>query len=122
MPSTRWSETRAAAARSCGGGGGRDRRLGPTASIETSPPVLELSKPALYRYLSDKADLLGAAVAYGAELGARAPGPGAVRGGHAARARRPGCDGHLATIEEHAGVFLLLAQQRVETKAAATRC
>ena len=88
-------------------------RLGPTAGIEDIAGAAGVSKPVLYRYFTDKADLHTAVGAYGAQelLGRLVP---AFDGERPLRERvEVGCEAYLATIEEHAGVFMLLVQNRV---------
>jgi AcrR family transcriptional regulator len=87
-------------------------KLGPQASVEDIAGAAGVSKPVLYRYFSDKADLLAAVGAYGADLVMAAMAPALV----ADRAMRErvdtACDAYLALLEEHPNVFLLLVRQR----------
>ena len=72
-----------------------------------------VSKPVLYRYFADKADLHTAVGAWGAALVMERLLP-SLSADRPLRDRvRMGVDSYLATIEEHPNVFLLLVQHRV---------
>jgi AcrR family transcriptional regulator len=87
-------------------------KLGPQASVEDIAGAAGVSKPVLYRYFSDKADLLAAVGAYGAELVMAAMAPALVADGALRERVDLACDAYLALLEEHPNVFLLLVRQR----------
>jgi AcrR family transcriptional regulator len=86
--------------------------LGPQASIEDIAGTAGVSKPVLYRYFSDKADLLAAVGAYGADLVMAAMAPALVADGALRQRVDLACDAYLALLEEHPNVFLLLVRHR----------
>jgi len=88
-------------------------QLGPTAGIEDIASAAGVSKPVLYRYFSDKADLHAAVGTWGATLVLERLMPALVADGTLRERVDLGCEAYLALIEEHAGVFLLLVQHRV---------
>lgn len=88
-------------------------RLGPSASIEDIATAAAVSKPVLYRYFSDKADLHTAVGAYGAGLVLERLAPALVADGTLRERVDLACDAYLALLEEHPNVFLLLVQDRV---------
>ena len=88
-------------------------QLGPTAGIEDIASAAGVSKPVLYRYFSDKADLHAAVGTWGAALVLERLMPALVADGTLRERVDLGCEAYLALIEEHAGVFLLLVQHRV---------
>ncbi len=88
-------------------------RLGPLAGIEDIATAAGVSKPVLYRYFSDKADLHAAVGTWGANLVLERLAPALLSDGTLRERVDLGCEAYLALIEEHAGVFLLLVQQRV---------
>src|SRR4051794_27107459 len=88
-------------------------RLGPLASIEDIAASSGVSKPVLYRYFSDKADLHAAVGAYGAALVLERLMPALVAEGSLRERVEMATTAYLATIEEHAGVFMLLVQHPV---------
>ena len=88
-------------------------KLGPLAGIEDIATASAVSKPVLYRYFSDKADLHAAVGAYGASLVLERLMPALVAEGTLQERVGLACDSYLATIEEHPNVFLLLVQHRV---------
>jgi AcrR family transcriptional regulator len=87
-------------------------RLGPQASVEDIANAAGVSKPVLYRYFSDKADLLAAVGAYGAELVMGAMAPALITDGALRERVDLACDAYLALLEEHPNVFLLLVRHR----------
>lgn len=112
--STRWSAHREARrAELVEAAVGAIDRLGPTAGIEEIALASGVSKPVLYRYFSDKADLHTAVGAYGAAVVLERLMPALVAEGTLRERVQLACDAYLATIEEHAGVFMLLVQDRV---------
>ena len=88
-------------------------QLGPLAGIEDIASAAGVSKPVLYRYFSDKADLHAAVGTWGAALVLERMMPALVADGTLRERVDLGCEAYLALIEEHAGVFLLLVQHRV---------
>ena len=88
-------------------------RLGPTASVEDIATAASVSKPVLYRYFSDKADLHAAVGAYGADLVLERLAPALVADGTLRDRVDLACDAYLALLDEHPNVFLLLVQNRV---------
>jgi AcrR family transcriptional regulator len=88
-------------------------RLGPTASVEDIATAASVSKPVLYRYFSDKADLHAAVGAYGADLVLERLAPALVADGTLRARVDLACDAYLALLDEHPNVFLLLVQNRV---------
>ena len=88
-------------------------RLGPTASVEDIAAAASVSKPVLYRYFSDKADLHAAVGAYGADLVLERLAPALVADGTLRERVDLACDSYLALLDEHPNVFLLLVQNRV---------
>ena len=72
-----------------------------------------VSKPVLYRYFADKADLHTAVGAWGAALVMQGLLPSLSADLPLRDRVRRGVDAYLATIEEHPNVFLLLVQHRV---------
>lgn len=90
-------------------------RLGPLAGIEDIATAAGVSKPVLYRYFSDKADLHAAVGAWGADLVLERLTPALLADGTLRERVDLGCDAYLALIEEHPNVFLLLVRHRVGT-------
>ena len=72
-----------------------------------------VSKPVLYRYFTDKADLHTAVGAWGATLVMERLLPSLSADLPLEERVRTGVDAYLTTIEEHPNVFLLLVQHRV---------
>ncbi len=87
-------------------------QLGPLAGIGDIATAAGVSKPVLYRYFSDKADLHAAVGTWGANLVLERLAPTLVADGTLRERVDLGCEAYLALIEEHAGVFLLLVQHR----------
>ena len=87
-------------------------RLGPLAGIDDIALAAGVSKPVLYRYFTDKADLLAAVGAWGADTVLERLLPSLIAEGTLRERVDLGCEAYLAAIEEHAGVFLLLVQHR----------
>ena len=112
--STRWSAHREARrAELVESAVGAIDRYGPTATVEDIASVASVSKPVLYRYFSDKADLYAAVAAYGADLVMERLTPALVAEGTLRERVDLACDAYLALLEEHPNVFLLLVQNRV---------
>ncbi len=88
-------------------------QLGPLAGIEDIAAAARVSKPVLYRYFADKADLHAAVGTWGATLVLERLMPALVADGTLRERVDLGCDAYLATIEQHPNVFLLLVQHRV---------
>ena len=88
--------------------------LGATASIGDLAAAAGVSKPVLYRYFSDKADLHAAVGTWGAALVLERLTPSLVATGSLRDRVDQATDTYLATIEEHPNVFLLLVQHRVD--------
>ena len=87
--------------------------LGPLAGIEDIAAAAGVSKPVLYRYFSDKADLHTAVGTWGADLVLERLLPALVTAGTLRERVDLACQAYLALIEEHPNVFLLLVQHRV---------
>lgn len=87
---------------------------GPHAGVEEIAAAAGVSKPVLYRYFSDKADLHAAVGAWGAALVMERLLPSLLSDASIEERVREGCETYLATIEEHPNVFLLLVAHRVE--------
>ena len=87
---------------------------GPQASLDDIAAVAGVSKPVLYRYFTDKAELHAAVGSWGAALVLERLLP-ALESTLPVEARvRAGVGAYLATIEEHPNVFLLLVRQRAD--------
>jgi AcrR family transcriptional regulator len=117
--STRWSAHREArraelvlAAVAAIDAHGRD------AGIDQIAAAAGVSKPVLYRYFTDKADLHAAVGAWGAALVMERLLPALLSDEPVEARVRRGCADYLATIEEHPNVFLLLVAHRGEGAAA----
>ncbi len=89
-------------------------RLGPRASIDDIATASAVSKPVLYRYFSDKADLHAAVGAYGAGLVLDRLAPALVADRTLRERVELACEAYLRLLEEHPNVFLLLVRHRVE--------
>jgi AcrR family transcriptional regulator len=76
-----------------------------------------VSKPVLYRYFADKADLHAAVGTWGAGVVMERLLPALLSGGTVKERVDLGCEAYLAAIEEHPNVFLLLVAHRVESDA-----
>ena len=87
--------------------------LGPLAGIEDIAAAAGVSKPVLYRYFSDKADLHTAVGTWGADLVLERLLPAFVADGTLRERVDLACEAYLTLIEEHPNVFLLLVQHRV---------
>ena len=86
---------------------------GPTATIGDIAAAAGVSKPVLYRYFADKADLHAAVGTWGAQLVLGRLLPALVADGPLEERVRRGSDAYLTTIAEHPNVFLLLVRHRV---------
>jgi AcrR family transcriptional regulator len=87
--------------------------LGPSAGVEDIAAAAGVSKPVLYRYFTDKADLHTAVGTWGAALVLERLMPALVADGTLRERVDLGCEAYLACIEEHPNVFLLLVRHRV---------
>ncbi len=88
-------------------------QLGPLAGLDDIAAAAGVSKPVLYRYFSDKADLQAAVGAWGAAVVIERLTPALVADGTLRERVDLACDSYLACLEEHPNVFLLLVQHRV---------
>ncbi|HET7385202.1 MAG TPA: TetR/AcrR family transcriptional regulator [Nocardioidaceae bacterium] len=86
---------------------------GPHVGVDAIAARAGVSKPVLYRYFADKADLHAAVGSWGANLVLQRLTPALLADGPAEERVRAGCAAYLATIDEHPNVFLLLVQHRV---------
>jgi AcrR family transcriptional regulator len=86
---------------------------GRTAGIAEIAEAAGVSKPVLYRYFADKADLHAAVGSWGASLLMERLLPAIAENRPVEERVRFAVDAYLATIEEHPNVFLLLVQHRV---------
>ena len=75
--------------------------LGPLAGIEDIAAAAGVSKPVLYRYFSDKADLHTAVGTWGADLVLERLLPALVADGTVRERVDLACEAYLALIEEH---------------------
>lgn len=87
---------------------------GPDAGVEEIAAAAGVSKPVLYRYFTDKADLHAAVGAWGAAVVLDRLLPALMADGSVEDRVRMGCEAYLAAIEEHPNVFLLLVAHRVD--------
>ena len=87
---------------------------GPGAGIEEIAAAAGVSKPVLYRYFTDKADLHAAVGAWGAATVMERILPSLLSDAPVQERVRQGCADYLAAIEEHPNVFLLLVAHRVD--------
>ena len=87
---------------------------GSAAGIGDIAAAAGVSKPVLYRYFTDKADLHAAVGAWGAGVVMERLVPALFSAGTVKERVELGCDAYLAAIEEHPNVFLLLVAHRVE--------
>jgi AcrR family transcriptional regulator len=85
---------------------------GPAASIAEIATSAGVSKPVLYRYFSDKADLYRAVGHWGADQVTQALLPALVDPGPMRDRVYRACDAYLSLIAEHPQVFLLLIEHR----------
>jgi AcrR family transcriptional regulator len=112
--STRWSEHRSARrAELVQAAVAAIDEHGPTAGIGEIAAAASVSKPVLYRYFSDKADLHAAVGTWGATLVMERLVEVIAVDRPVEEKVRLGVETYLATIEEHPNVFLLLVQHRV---------
>jgi AcrR family transcriptional regulator len=87
---------------------------GPRAALDDIAAAAGISKPVLYRYFADKAELHAAVGSWGADLVLQRLLP-ALASSLPVEARvRAGVEAYLATIEEHPNVFLLLVRHRID--------
>ena len=87
---------------------------GPGAGVGEIAAAAGVSKPVLYRYFADKADLHAAVGSWGAGVVMERLVPALFSDGTVKERVELGCDAYLAAIEEHPHVFLLLVAHRVE--------
>jgi AcrR family transcriptional regulator len=87
---------------------------GPGAGLDEIAATAGVSKPVLYRYFTDKADLHAAVGAWGAATVMERILPALLSDATIRERVRQGCEDYLAAIEEHPNVFLLLVAHRVE--------
>ena len=87
---------------------------GPGAGLDEIAATAGVSKPVLYRYFTDKADLHAAVGAWGAATVMERILPALLSEATIHERVRQGCEDYLAAIEEHPNVFLLLVAHRVE--------
>jgi AcrR family transcriptional regulator len=87
---------------------------GPGAGLDEIAATAGVSKPVLYRYFTDKADLHAAVGAWGAATVMERILPALLSDATVQERVRQGCEDYLAAIEEHPNVFLLLVAHRVE--------
>jgi AcrR family transcriptional regulator len=85
---------------------------GPGASIAEIATSAGVSKPVLYRYFSDKADLYRAVGHWGADQVTQALLPALAEPGPMRDRVYRACDAYLTLIAEHPQVFLLLIEHR----------
>jgi AcrR family transcriptional regulator len=85
---------------------------GPDAGIEEIAAHAGVSKPVLYRYFTDKADLHAAVGAWGGATALERILPALLSDAPVQERVRQGCADYLAAIEEHPNVFLLLVAHR----------
>lgn len=90
---------------------------GPKAGIGEIAETAGVSKPVLYRYFADKADLHTAVGTWGAGVVMERLLPALLSEGTVKERVDLACDAYLAAIEEHPHVFLLLVAHRVESDA-----
>jgi AcrR family transcriptional regulator len=89
-------------------------RHGPDASIADIAAEAGVSKPVLYRYFADKAELHAAVGRWGAQEVVDRILPALVADTPVRTRVELGVGAYLATIEEHPQVFLLLVRQRAD--------
>jgi AcrR family transcriptional regulator len=87
---------------------------GPQAGIGEIAAAAGVSKPVLYRYFADKADLHAAVGSWGAGVVMERLLPAFLSEGSVKQRVDLACEAYLAAIEEHPNVFLLLVAHRVE--------
>lgn len=92
-------------------------RHGREASIDEIARVAGVSKPVLYRYFSDKADLHAAVGQWGASQVLDGITPSLLSGETMKQRVYDAVAAYFAVIEEHPQVFLLLVQHRVSSTA-----
>jgi AcrR family transcriptional regulator len=87
---------------------------GPQAGIDEIAAAAGVSKPVLYRYFTDKADLHAAVGSWGAGVVMDRLVPALFSDATIRERVDLGCEAYLAAIEEHPNVFRLLVAHRVE--------
>ncbi len=87
---------------------------GPRAGVDEIAAAAGVSKPVLYRYFADKADLHAAVGSWGAGVVMERLLPAVTSDGSVKDRVDRGCEAYLAAIEEHPNVFLLLVTHRVQ--------
>jgi len=88
-------------------------RHGPAAGVGAIAAEAGVSKPVLYRYFADKADIHTAVGQWGAELVMERLLPALLADAPVPERVQLAVDAYLSTIEEHPNVFLLLVRHRV---------
>jgi AcrR family transcriptional regulator len=88
--------------------------LGPDAGVAEIAAEAGVSKPVLYRYFADKAELHAEVGRWGVDRVVERIVPALLSDAPIREKVAQGVDGYLATIEEHPQVFLLLLRQRVD--------
>ncbi len=86
---------------------------GPAAGLDEIARAAGVSKPVLYRYFTDKADIHTAVGQWGAELVMERLLPALLADGSVRRRVELAVEAYLGSIEEHPNVFLLLVRHRV---------
>jgi AcrR family transcriptional regulator len=85
---------------------------GPTAGLDEIATAAGVSKPVLYRYFADKAEIHTAVGQWGASLVMERLLPALVADRPVRTRVQLAVDAYLTTIEEHPNVFLLLVRHR----------
>jgi len=89
-------------------------RHGPDASVADIAAEAGISKPVIYRYFADKAELHSAVGKWGADLVLEKLLPVIVAPGPVRERVASACDAYLEVLEEHPQVFLLLVRHRTD--------
>jgi AcrR family transcriptional regulator len=87
---------------------------GPDASVADIAAEAGISKPVIYRYFADKAELHSAVGQWGADLVLAKLLPVIVTPGPVRDRVASACDAYLEVLEEHPQVFLLLVRHRTD--------
>jgi AcrR family transcriptional regulator len=87
---------------------------GPDASVADIAAEAGISKPVIYRYFADKAELHSAVGKWGADLVVEKLLPVIVTEGPVRERVASACDAYLEVLEEHPQVFLLLVRHRAD--------
>jgi AcrR family transcriptional regulator len=86
---------------------------GPSAGLDEIAAVAGVSKPVLYRYFCDKADIHSAVGRWGADLVMERLLPALLADDPVKARVERAVDAYLGVIDEHPNVFLLLVRHRV---------